>query len=477
MSMTPEAFHACRGQKILVIEPYFYTPEIETGLEISETLATHNSVTFLGPEILQCTTDETYRFRSRVLINCSRKRHVSSYLPGSIPRLTQADIAELAQRPSRSEFAEAITDSCGGFEHAMVDTFDLGTGIRSSLVSLTRDTSVDPKDYRDYVVALGRDAVLLYRLTKELIRRERFEIVALFNGRFAPVRAIRRACEELGTRYFVHERGSSIDKYAIYDCATPHQPAGYRSWVDTWWTIADDPVGSAQKFLAKRRQGRGTSWYAFTRKQERGAAPPRSGKRRISFFTSSEDEIAAIGDELQPDSPFCDQGAAIRAVGAACREKGYEFIIRFHPNTPSSAASLLQAAHAATEFVAEPSSEIDSYALVDSSDVVVSPNSTIAVEAAASGRPAFFTGRGIYENCLSVGKIRTNTELVDAIVNPGEPNPLDALKYANFLGVHGIKYLYYKPCGFLSGTYRGRNLNAPLATIRDLKLRITRGGR
>ena len=85
-------------------------------------------------------------------------------------------------------------------------------GIRSSLVSLTRDTSVDPQDYRDYVVALGRDAVLLYRLTRELIRRERFEIVAFFNGRFAPVRAIRRACEELGIRYFVHERGSSIDK-------------------------------------------------------------------------------------------------------------------------------------------------------------------------------------------------------------------------------------------------------------------------
>ena len=46
MSMTPEAFHASRGQKIIVIEPYFYTPEIETGLEIAETLATHNSVTF-----------------------------------------------------------------------------------------------------------------------------------------------------------------------------------------------------------------------------------------------------------------------------------------------------------------------------------------------------------------------------------------------------------------------------------------------
>ena len=64
-------------------------------------------------------------------------------------------------------------------------------------------------------------------------------------------------------------------------------------------------------------------------------------------------------------SPFCDQGTAIRSVGAACREKGYELIVRFHPNTPSSATSLLQTAHASTEFVAEPSSEVDSYALVE----------------------------------------------------------------------------------------------------------------
>ena len=56
-------------------------------------------------------------------------------------------------------------------------------------------------------------------------------------------------------------------------------------------------------------------------------------------------------------------------------------------------------------------------------------------------------------------------------------DPNDALKYANFLGADGIDHKHYKPPGIVSGTYRGRDLNAPLAMLRDLKLRLTRGGR
>jgi hypothetical protein len=476
MSLTPDVFHGCRDQKILVIEPYYYTPEIETGLEIADTLAANNDVTFVGPDALKCTTDETYRFTSRVLINCSRKQHASSFLATPTRRLTRAEIVELANRPCGKEIAEIIERPATDLQHAMYETFDLGMGIRSSLVSLARDPSVDLNDYRDFALSLGRDAVMLYRLTKELIRQERFDVVVLFNGRFASVRAIRRACEAMGTRYFVHERGSSFDKYAIYDCSTPHQPAKYREWVDAWWCYAKDPVANARDFLAKKRRGVATNWYSFTKKQETGLVQPRSGKRRITFFTSSSDEFAAIGDEFKPDTPFCDQATAIRALGTACRERGYELIIRFHPNTPKTAEALMQAARDATPYVIEPTSAVDSYALMETSNVVLSQNSTIALEAAAANKPAFYTGRSVYEHCRSVPRIRTGDDLQHAISTGEAVDPSDALKYANFLGTHGIEYIYYKPNGLLSGTYRGRNLNAPLATIRDLKLRITRGG-
>ena len=92
MSLTPEFLWDCRGQKILVIEPFFYTPHVETGMELAEVLSEHNDVAYIGPDRLRCVTDETYRFSSRLLINCSRKRNVSSYLADSVRKYARAEI-------------------------------------------------------------------------------------------------------------------------------------------------------------------------------------------------------------------------------------------------------------------------------------------------------------------------------------------------------------------------------------------------
>lgn len=476
MSITPDVLANCRGHKVLVIEPFFYTPHVETGLEIAKVLSDTNAVTFAGPDALKCVTDETYKFTGRVLVNLSRKRNVSKFVSPSVAKLSREDIAVLKEVPHPAEVSRLVSLCDDDIDLAKVDNLDLGMGLRSSLVTLTRETSVSPRDYPDYSIALARDALVLYRLTKKLIRTKQFDLVVLFNGRRAPVRAIRRACEALGTRYFVHELGSSINKYALFDCATPHQPTGYRSWVDSWWRVADDPMRNARHFLDRRRQGIATSWYSFTGSQRKGEFPAKAHRKRVTFFTSSEDELAAIGDELRADSPFCDQSAAIRMLSAACRQRDYEFIIRFHPNTSSTETSLMQTAKEAAEIVCEPSSGIDSYALAESSDIVFTQNSTIGIESAVLGKPVYYTGRNIFESCRTVRRIRTGDDLSTALDGCAEVDQLDAFKYANFLGTHGIEFKYYKARGFLSGSYLGKDLNSPLGTIRDLRLRLAHGG-
>ena len=474
--MTLDALHECRGLKILVMEPFFYTPHVETGFEISKILSTSNDLTYVGPDALNCLTEEVYRFSNRQLIRYSRKRHVSDYLTSSTRKLTKSEISALAASPDLAELSRIIDLLDPSFESAMYGSFDLGMGIKSALLWLTRDIAVSPNRHLKFSLALARDAIRIYRLTERLIRDDRFDMVVLFNGRLAPVRAIRRACEAVGTRYLVHERGSSFRKYAIFDCATPHQPMGYRSWVDTWWQVADDPMRNAQDFLDKRRGGIPTSWYSFTGKQVKGDIPPKSSRRRIAFFTSSEDELAAIGDELRADTPFCDQVAAMRSLGAACRARGDEFVVRFHPNTSKSATSLMRAAKDAAEIVCEPLSAVDSYALAESSDVVFTQNSTMGIEAAAVGRPVYYTGRNIFEACRSVRRIKSDSDLSAALHRSAPPDKLDALKYANFFGTHGIEYKYYSPRDISSGTYLGKDLNAPLAALRDWKLRLRSGG-
>jgi hypothetical protein len=280
----------------------------------------------------------------------------------------------------------------------------------------------------------------------------------------------------MDVRYIVHERGSSRGKYALVDRATPIQPEPIRRWVDVWWRVTCDPEAKARAFLSNRRKSIATSWYSFTGQQDTGHFPPRGEGKRVTFFTSSDDELIAIGDELPPDSPFCDQIESIRSVGQACRDRGYDFVVRFHPNTPSNQGGLLAAAREVSPTVLEPSSSVDSYALMDSSDIVFTQNSTVGIEAAASGRPAFYAGRNLFEGCRSVRRIMNHADIGTALEATHPAEPMDALRYANFLGEHGIAYRYYEPRGFLSGSYRGSDLNFPLSTIRDLKLRLSRGG-
>lgn len=477
MSMTSDNLHGIAGQKLLVLEPFFATPHVETGLEITRILSVNNEVTYVGPDALRCVTAETHRLPGKVMVNLSRKRRVSDYVHPTVHKMTRREILALTARPDAAEVSSIIDFHSASFDSATLDGFDLGMGIKSSLLSLTRDTSVSPTDHISYSMSLARDAVMLYRLTVDLLRTRQYDGVVLFNGRLAPVRAIRRACEATGTRYFVHERGSSNDKYAVYDCATPHQPAKYRGWVDTWWQSAHEPMRNAREFLDRRRNGIVTSWYSYTGEQVKGTIPPGSGRKRVTFFTSSEDELAAIGDELPSDSAFCDQITAITSLGAACRERGWEFVIRFHPNTSKHATSLMQIAEESAEVICAPSGKVDSYALAESSDLVFTQNSTMGIEAASAGKSVFYTGRNIFEACRSVRRVKTDADLSEALDTCAQPDPLDAFKYANFFGTHGISYRYYKPRGVLSGTYLGADLNAPLSTLRDLKLYLTRGGR
>jgi CDP-glycerol glycerophosphotransferase (TagB/SpsB family) len=126
--------------------------------------------------------------------------------------------------------------------------------------------------------------------------------------------------------------------------------------------------------------------------------------------------------------------------------------------------------------VSMPDDSVDTYALIDSSDVVVTHNSTVGLEAAAVGKPVYYCGRNVFEACRSVRRLRDEAEVGAALDEPGASEPLDALKFLFFFGHHGIRYTLYQPGGLVTGTWKGRELNAPFSLLRNLKLRVTRGG-
>ena len=475
MSLHETTLHAQSGRRCLVVEPYFQTPAVETGLEIAGILARKNEVIYLGPDQLKCRTDEDYRVTTRILHALTRKRWVSRYRRDGVQTLRAAELASLRNKDRRTQLATFLDAAGEDLGTATYQNFDLGQAVRSSMISVTRDLAWVASASDPFTHRLSLDALLVYELTRDLIRQRDIDLVLLFNGRMAAVRAVRRAAEAHDVQWWSHERGATFDKYAIYDGATSHLPSHYRTWVDNWWGWIDDAPQRAREFVQKRRQGSQTNWFAFTRHQEQGHIPPRDERRRIVYFTSSEDEVAAIGDDLRPDSPLCQQEVAIQTLGEACREAGHELIVRFHPNTPDGEFHSMTAARQAADTVCGPSSKVDTYALMDSADVVFTHNSTAGLEAAAVGKPAFSTGRNIYEDCASMRRIKTPQEMADALNATEGFDTEDAYRYFNYLAMQGIPYRDYAPRGLLSGSYGGKDLNFPLSTLRDFKVRQKRG--
>ena len=140
MSLPEAALHAETSKRCLVIEPLYQTPAVETGLEVAEILARKNTVTYLGPDRLGCTNDDLYRFTGRMLIRLSRKRRVSAYVAGDVEAMSRATLREHVESINSAALAAFLDNHASDLASARYDRLDLGQSLRSSLISLTRDT-------------------------------------------------------------------------------------------------------------------------------------------------------------------------------------------------------------------------------------------------------------------------------------------------------------------------------------------------
>src|ERR687894_2598417 len=103
MSLTPNFLETCRDQKILIIEPFYWTPHAETGLELAEILTANNKVDYAGPDALRAVTDETWRPRTRLRIALAPKRRLSKYLTPRARAYSRTELAPLMNKVDPSD--------------------------------------------------------------------------------------------------------------------------------------------------------------------------------------------------------------------------------------------------------------------------------------------------------------------------------------------------------------------------------------
>ena len=460
---------------LLAIEAFSWTPHLETAGEIciGEVLSGRTAA-FVYLDLDN--PDVELPLRTRLLGGRARRKVAALQRLISQRRVTVLPEPRLAidARRDAARFGKQSVGSIDELRGLLYKDAALGMGVASSLISRTDDSCPDVAAYRRLVARYLEASALAFEAARSLILEYRPKAVLLFNGRFACSKAIVEAARQLGVRCLFHERGATFQRYKIFDRPV-HDFAHVRQRIREAWATPDsnrDPIGRA--FFERRREGDGIGWTSFVAGQVRNEVPARSKAVRYVYFSSSDDEYAAVGD-LVEHPLFESQRDAVRfLVDWIARRTDAELVIRVHPHLQRKSARDQQWWHGlrgANIRIESAASGTDSYALAESADVVLAYGSTMGVESAYLGKPVILLGDSTYRGFQCAYEPGTTAELVDLLARPGlEPKPVEnCLPFGYYFLTHGQDYRFYHPTSLFRGTFCGQELSVEPQIVRRAK--------
>jgi hypothetical protein len=461
---------------LLVIETITWKPHIETAMEIA--LRRRDE----GEAVLFCNL-------RRGLPVCEDRSgwHALVHLPETrIARAGQLLEKEGIgfRRPSYSgaerslAAAEAtrLLSGCASIDDVRALSYrefhDIGWAAISSVVSVAKNSRLELGRHRTLLRDYCQAAIMVYEKTLSLLEETRPSQVLLFNGRFATTRAVLRAAQARGVAWRIHERGGDKSRFRLADHA-PHDLDRVQEQIRDEWR--PEHAAAGHEFFRSRRARVEQGWHSFTKGQEPGRLPAQMREGEwVSFFTSSEDEMAAIGDALS-NRLFPTQRAAIATLASAVAQvPELRLCVRVHPHLAQKSS---QEKRSWREFrlpgvlVLGPEDPTDTYALIERSRVVATYGSSIGIESTYWGRPSLLFARSYYDR-LGVATQAESLEQVQAFLRHPVVLPQSAtLACGAYFTRLGEPYRYYASEGLHRGSILGVYLDdsLPVRAARALR--------
>jgi hypothetical protein len=357
--------------------------------------------------------------------------------------------------------------------------FDLGLSVASSLISLKKDSNPSIENNYSLIVKMLKSSIQVYENALDILSSEKINLVYIFNGRFCNQKAIMRACESLNISFLIHERGANKNLFYRRPFMPHNKNMIQKEMLESWENIKDKNQAKqiALKWFEDRRKGVDTDWYSYSKMQEKNLVPSiKQGKKVISYFHSSDDEYAAIGDLFKWNGWKDQYDAVLNLIKVVDSNSNFHLILRLHPHMAKKSHSENLKWQSLSQFsnnidIILPKSKIDSYALVEKSDVVISSGSKIGIEAVYLKKPSILLGPSPYDSLGLTYPANSILELNQLLEKNIEPINNDNLyKYAYWWATHGETFKYYKPDTLSSGMFMGVDLQKkPLI----LKLALT----
>ncbi len=392
-------------------------------------------------------------------------------------RLLDHRVRVLALQRNARDVAEALGDEClniTSLEDLLslkYENFEIGEAVYSGLCSVwwanTVELDFSSHDVQGDILGSLDSCITVYGHVKRLIHQYGFDDAVVFNGRLPIMRAFVRACEATETPFWIHERGSDLERFSRIRNALPHDRSALRARIDGVCSGVPNSelLEVAASLYAERRTGVIRNWRSYTDLQQPGVIHAfAEGARVLTFFTSTVSEYVGLGPQWR-SGLFADQYAGIRQLTSDFLQQDLCdcVVIRVHPN--ESNASVLQQYLGLESLdqrvtVLPPDSPVDSYALIDASRYVLTFSSTIGIEAAYSGAVSILLGNAAYQGSGSVYEPETYEEVLNLVRTNSPPlSNAGAIRYGYWLARHGESFKYAREPR-LGGevTFRGKSV-------------------
>jgi hypothetical protein len=459
---------------VLVFSPYGgFTTFLATDLEIIEqhlVAGDQVSAVVCDYDLESCDYNEQH-----LLQNClkciGRRQSGHRQLSPGLAVVRLADLITPADRSRIERFDEELS-TVTELESLVLDNFDIGYAVLSSIITLRRNPDIDVTAEAVAIGRMSRAAAFVYFGFLNLLRDKSPDRVYLFNGRMAPMRAALRACEREGIPVYVSEVGCDEHHYSLTENAFPHNIECREKDIQQLWEKSPHTYEQRVKIASDWFEARAcpdVDKNRFIKSQQLGKLPEAwdDSVHNIACFTSSSDEFAAIGKEWK-NPLFEDQEQGLKWIleQTASRAQDLHIYVRMHPNQQGVAN---EGTRQIRELVGphftiiDPKSPISSYTLAQAADTVLTFGSSLGIESVYWGTPSVLVGSCFYQNLEATYNPRSVDELPDLLSYQLEPKDREpALLYGYYFATFGKRFRYYQPASSKTGLFKGHCIRAPL---------------
>lgn len=365
-------------------------------------------------------------------------------------------IEELISSADKQKAASFYSDKPIVEFDQIFENFEVGAATLSTYISRSRDRDLKYVN-QNYVNELALNALSFYLGLQRFLEKEKIDVIYNFNGRQDYVRAVMRASLSKNIDCYNVERARFGGNIEFYKNVLPHDIRYKANLVEQCWResklseVEKNKIGA--DFFNRQKSGESIIFPSYTQGMGKEEVPDylSNGNKNIVLFNSSDDEFAALGEEYK--NPFFEnqnEGLEYLTELFGERLKIHNLIIRMHPNLAGVKHKYVEEIKELHQqypniFVVKAESKIDSYALMEKADKVISFGSTTGIEANFLRKPVILLGKAIYFYS-EVAYIPDNKEGIEALITSDlKPKPiLDTLKFGFYFLKGGTKSIYYQ---------------------------------